>query len=60
MRENTELTKSGGSTGSTLPLYKGDSLGQALRTDQVLRNKQDKKITIKGKCFRMKDSRMSH
>ena len=60
MRENTELTKSGENTGSTLPLYKGDSLGQVLRTDQVLHNKQDKKTTIEGKCFRMKDSGMSH
>ena len=60
MRENTELTKSGGSTGSTLPLYKGDSLGQVLCTDHVLRSKQDKKINYKGKVFANKESVMSH
>ena len=60
MRENTELTKSGGSTGSTLPLYILDSIGHVLRTDQVSHDKQDKKINHKGKVLTNKGGGMSH
>ena len=60
MRENTELTKSGGSTSSTLLLYILKGIGHVLRTDQVSRDKQDKKINHKGKVLTNKESGMSH
>jgi len=49
MREIPKLTKSRENTGSTLSLYKGIGVGQALRTDHVSMQGQDKGMAVKGK-----------
>ena len=49
MRENPVDKKTEGSTGSTLPLYKGKDLGQALRTDHALHKGSGKEIDRKKK-----------
>ena len=49
MRENPELTKSEESTGSTLPLYKGTSVGQGTAHRPCEHKGEISKINHKGK-----------
>ena len=51
MRENPELTKSEESTGSTLPLYKGTSVGQGTAHRPHERKGEISKINYKGKVL---------
>ena len=49
------MTKSGGSTGSTLPLYKGMSVGQGTAHRPCERKGEISKINYKGKMLANKE-----
>ena len=55
MRENPELTKSEESTGSTLPLYKGTSVGQGTAHRPREHKGEISKINYKGKVLANKE-----
>ena len=55
MRENPELTKSEENTGSTLPLYKGTSVGQGTAHRPRKRKGEISKINYKGKVLANKE-----
>ena len=55
MRENPELTKSKESTGSTLPLYKGMSVGQGTAHKPHKRKGEISKINYKRKMLANKE-----
>ena len=55
MRENPKLTKSGESTGSMLPLYKGKSVGQGTAHRPRKRKGEISKINYKGKVLANKE-----
>ena len=55
MRENPKLTKSKENTGSTLPLYKGTSVGQGPVHRPCVRKGEISKINYKGKVLANKE-----